>query len=62
MDAIFFARVGAREPAAAAADRALALAPEATELRALRAALANGGEGPLDVTPFLVAEPRAEAR
>jgi hypothetical protein len=56
MDAIFFARVGAREAAQASVARGLALAPEAAELLALRAALAEG-EGPIDVTPFLVASP-----
>lgn len=57
MDAVFFARVGAREAARTAADHGLALAPEAAELVALRAALEDG-EGPLDVTPFLVTAPR----
>ncbi len=61
MDALFFARVGARDAARAAADHGLALAPEAAELVALRHALGEDGgeegEGPLDVTPFLVATP-----
>jgi hypothetical protein len=56
MDALFFARVGAREPAQHAVARGLALAPEAAELVALRAALAEG-EGPIDVTPFVVTLP-----
>jgi hypothetical protein len=56
MDALFFARVGARGPARNAADRGLALAPEAAELVALRRAL-DDGQGPLDVTPFLVTTP-----
>ncbi len=62
MDAVFFARVGAREPARVAVDRGLALAPEATELRALRAVLSEEGEGPIDVTPFLVGEPGLEGQ
>jgi hypothetical protein len=62
MDGVFFARVGAREPARVAVDRGLALAPEATELRALRAALSEEGEGPIDVTPFLVGEPAGGGR
>ena len=57
MDAIFFARVGAREAARTAVARGLALAPEAAELVALRAALSEEGEGPIDVTPFLVTTP-----
>jgi hypothetical protein len=57
MDALFFARVGARQAARTAADHGLALAPEAAELVALRRAL-EGGEGALDVTPFLVGTPR----
>jgi len=56
MDAVFFARVGAREAARTAVEHGLALAPEAAELVGLRAALEEG-EGPLDVTPFLVATP-----
>jgi hypothetical protein len=62
MDAVFFARVGARAPARVAVDRALALAPEANELRALGAALSEEGEGPIDVTPFLVGEPDGDGR
>ena len=62
MDAVFFARVGAREPARLAVDRGLALAPEATELRALRAAISAEGEGPIDVAPFLVGAPAPEGR
>ncbi|GAB4209666.1 MAG: hypothetical protein OHK0013_29330 [Sandaracinaceae bacterium] len=56
MDALFFARVGARDAARVAAERGLALAPEAVELVALRRALEQG-RGPLDVTPFLVTTP-----
>lgn len=57
MDAIFFARAGARESARRAVERGLALAPEARELLGLRAALSRG-EGPVDVSPFLVGLPR----
>lgn len=57
MDGLFFARLGAREPARTAVTRGLALAPESTELLGLRAALAQG-EGPIDVAPFLVTTPR----
>jgi hypothetical protein len=57
MDALFYARVGAREAARGAADHGLALAPEAAELVALRRALEGPGEGPIDVSPFLVATP-----
>jgi hypothetical protein len=56
VDALDYAALGARDPARESVRRALSLAPEATELRALSDALATG-EGPLDVTPFLVGPP-----
>lgn len=57
MDALFFARVGAREEARGAARRGLELAPEARELVSLSRALEEG-EGPLDVSPFTLEIPR----
>jgi hypothetical protein len=56
MDAVYFAAVGAREPARRAVDRALALAPGSRELRGLDAALEEG-EGPVEVAPFIVGRP-----
>lgn len=62
MDALYFAHVGARGPAREATRRALALNPQARELLALDAALADPTEeGPLDVSPFVVG-PRPEHR
>jgi hypothetical protein len=53
-EALYFAGFGDREHAVAAAERGLAINPEARELRALRAALEADERGPLDVTPFMV--------
>jgi hypothetical protein len=53
VDALYFAGVGAREEARRAARRGLAIQPEAAQLEALERAL-DTGEGPLDVTPFVV--------
>ncbi len=58
MDALFFARVGARASAREAAARGLELAPEARELVGLARALEAPGEGPLDVSPFVLEAPR----
>jgi len=55
MDAVYYAAVGAREPARLAVGRALALSPESRELRGLAAALEDG-EGPVEVSPFIVGE------
>lgn len=54
MDALYFAAVGAREPARLALDRALAISPRSRELRGLAAALEEEGEGSIDVSPFVV--------
>ncbi len=55
MDAIYYAAVGAREPARYAVEQALAIAPSSRELTALALLLANPDEeGPVDVAPFLV--------
>jgi hypothetical protein len=51
--ALFFAARGARNEARRAVTRGLELAPGARELEALREALAQPGEGSLDITPFL---------
>lgn len=56
MDAIFYARVGAREEAHRACERGLALA-ETHELRGLHSVLELPGRGPVDVTPYLLATP-----
>lgn len=57
MDALYFASVGAREPARDAVRRGLALSDE-PPLRGLEAALADPeAEGPVDVTPFVIGEP-----
>ena len=59
MDALYYASVGARDPARDAVRRALALRPESAEIRALAAALADPeAEGPLNVSPFVVGAPR----
>ena len=55
MDALYYASVGAREPARDAVRRALAVRPEIAEMQALGRALADPeAEGPVDVTPFIV--------
>lgn len=58
MDALYFAAQGAREPARAALQQALALQPEAAELLALAQVLADPeARGPIDISPFLVRAP-----
>jgi hypothetical protein len=52
-DALFFAARGARPEARRAVARGLERAPGARELVALHDALAQPGEGPIDVTPFV---------
>ncbi|MGE3633181.1 MAG: DUF2723 domain-containing protein [Sandaracinaceae bacterium] len=56
MDALYYAAVGAREPARRAVQRGLAIEPETVELQRLGEALATGTDedGPIDVTPFRV--------
>ena len=56
LDALYYAAVGAREPALMAVRRGLEIQPRSPELRALGAALAHG-EGRVDVTPFVVQTP-----
>ncbi|MEI8255671.1 MAG: DUF2723 domain-containing protein [Deltaproteobacteria bacterium] len=51
--ALYFAARGARPEARRALDAASHIAPDASELEALRLALATPGEGPIDVSPFL---------
>ncbi|HJL15619.1 MAG TPA: DUF2723 domain-containing protein [Sandaracinaceae bacterium LLY-WYZ-13_1] len=53
VDALYYAAVGAREPARLALERALAIRPESPELRGLEQALAEG-EGPVEISPFRV--------
>ncbi len=53
-DAMFLAARGARAEARLALHRGLAIAPQATELIGLAAALATDAQGPLDVRPYLV--------
>ena len=53
MDALYFAGFGDRGAARHAAQDALRINPEATELLSLREALGDG-EGPIDVAPFTV--------
>ncbi len=52
-DALFYARRGLRDEARQAAKRGLDLEPQARELKLLAKAL-ESGQGPLDITPFLV--------
>lgn len=54
LDALYYASAGAREAARDALRLALAIQPEARELRALARALETEGEGPIDVAPFVV--------
>ncbi len=56
MDALYFAAVGAREPARRAVRRGLVVQPASAELRALGEALARG-DGPVDIGPFIVGPP-----
>lgn len=54
MDALYYASAGARDAGRDAVRRALAILPGSPELQALAGALAGEGEGPIDITPFLV--------
>ena len=54
VDAIFFASAGAREPARESVRRALAIQPDAAQLRLLDQVLSQPGAGPIDVRQFLV--------
>jgi hypothetical protein len=52
---LYYAAVGAREPARESVRQALVILPSSPELMGLAAALADPeGRGPLDVTPFIV--------
>lgn len=53
-DALYYAAVGARDPARAALRRGLAINEESAELQALAQALSAHGDGPIDVRPYLV--------
>jgi len=56
MDALYYASVGAREPAQRAVRRGLAVQPASAELQALAEALSRS-DGPIDVSPFVVGPP-----
>jgi hypothetical protein len=56
-EALYHAGFGDPERALGAAERGLALSPEARELVALRAALREHPGGPMDVRPFVVSLP-----
>ncbi len=57
MDALYYASVGAREPARLAVRQALAIQPAAHELQALATVLADPeGHGPVDIGPFMVGD------
>jgi hypothetical protein len=57
-DALYYAAVGAREPARSAVRRALRLQPHDRALLMLNEALADPAEtGPMDITPFVVGAP-----
>jgi hypothetical protein len=53
-DALFFAARGARPEARRSLTAAMRIAPNEAVLTAMREALAAPGEGPIDVTPFLL--------
>lgn len=53
-DAVYYAAVGARDPARDALRRGLAINDQSAELRALAQALGAPGDGPVDVRPYLV--------
>ena len=53
-DALFFAARGARSEARTAVATARTLAPDARELVGLAQALEGSGDGPVDITPFVV--------
>jgi hypothetical protein len=58
LDTLYFAHFGAREPARASLERALAIQPAARELRALDAALEDTrSTRPIDIAPFMVPVP-----
>lgn len=59
-DALFLAARGARSEALAALQRALVHAPDDQSLRGLREALLAPGEGPVDVTAYVVTGARRE--
>ncbi len=59
-DALFFAARGARHEARAAVATARRIAPSARELVGLAAVLDAQGEGPIDVSPFVVHAHRRE--
>ncbi len=54
VDALYFAAMGAREPAQRAVEQALAIQPRSPELRGLAKAITDSSDGPIDVTPFVV--------
>lgn len=53
-DALYYAAVGAREPARRAVQRGLAVNEDSAELQALEQALMGPGDDPIDIRPFLV--------
>ncbi len=61
-DALYYAAVGARDPARRAVERGLAINPDSAELQALAEALRGPDDGPLDVRPFVVGSDWSDGR